>query len=50
MTSVDLSLNLILLQIDAGAYINITLYDLRESYNEKTTETKFYIKFISNLN
>lgn len=33
MTSVDLSLDFIQLQIDQGAFINISLHDLRDEYN-----------------
>jgi hypothetical protein len=48
MTSVDLALNFIQLQIDSGAFINISLYDLRESYDEKTNQTLFAIEFVEN--
>jgi hypothetical protein len=33
MTSIDLALNFINLQIDSGASINISLYDLKDSYD-----------------
>ncbi len=36
MTSIDLSLNFVNLQIDNGASINISLYDLKDTYDEKT--------------
>ncbi len=50
MTSVDLSLNFIQLQIDQSAFINISLHDLRDEYNEKTTETTFRIQFTADPN
>ena len=34
ITPVDLSLSLIQLKLEDGVYINITLYDLRDSTNE----------------
>lgn len=46
MTSVDLTLSSIQFKIDDGAFLNISLYDLRESYDEKTKETHFYIQFV----
>ena len=45
MTSVDLALNYINLKIDDGAFINISLYDLRDSYNEQEKSMVFFLKF-----
>lgn len=33
MSAVDLALNFIQFKIDDGAFINISLYDLRDSYD-----------------
>lgn len=46
MTAIDLALNFIQFKIDDRAFINISLYDLRDSYDEKTKETVFFIQFV----
>ena len=43
MTSIELALNFIQFKIDDGAFINISLYDLRDTYDEKTKQTVFFI-------
>lgn len=48
MTAIDLSLNFMQFKIDTNAFINISLYDLRDTYDEKTNETVFLIHFSPN--
>jgi hypothetical protein len=50
MTAVDLALNFIQFKIDDGAFINISLYDLKLSYDEKTKETVFFVEFVESEN
>lgn len=48
-TSIDLALHSFQFKVDEGAYINISLYDLRESYDEKTLLSVFNIEFVNNI-
>lgn len=45
ITPIDLSLSEILLKIDDDVYINVSLYDIRDTYDEKTKLTMFFLKF-----
>lgn len=45
MTAVDLALNFISIEVSEGIFMNISLYDLRDRYNEKSKLSSFFIKF-----
>lgn len=46
MTSIDLALNYLHFKLDDGVFVNISLYDLKDTYDEKTRETMFFIEFV----
>ena len=45
MTSIDLALNTISLKIEEGIFINISLYDLKDVYNQTDNSFLFFIEF-----
>ena len=45
ITPVDLALSSIQLKLEDMVYINISMYDIRDSYDEETKLTMFYLKF-----
>jgi hypothetical protein len=49
MSTIDISLSEFAFQLTPNYFINISLYDLRRSFDSETKKVSFYIKLSSNV-